>query len=157
SALNHPNVLTVHEVIQSPAAGLAIAMELVEGRPIGEFRGKPLPVPQVVEIGRQVASALAAAHEQGIVHRDIKPENLMLRPDGFVKVLDFGLARDFAGQLAATLQPSAAGLPAGTLRYMSPEQLRDEAVTGASDVFSLGIVLYELAAGRHPFQSEYAW
>src|SRR5437764_1298807 len=81
-----------------------------------------------------VASALAAAHEQGIVHRDIKPENLMLRPDRFVKVLDFGLAHDFAGQLAATLQPSGAGLPAGTLRYMSPEQLREQTVAGASDV-----------------------
>jgi eukaryotic-like serine/threonine-protein kinase len=81
----------------------------------------------------------------------------MVRPDGFVKVLDFGLAHDFAGQLAATLQPSAAALPAGTLRYMSPEQLREEPITGASDVFSLGIVLYELAAGRHPFESEYVW
>jgi len=81
----------------------------------------------------------------------------MVRPDGFVKVLDFGLAHDFAGQLAATLQPSAAALPAGTLRYMSPEQPREQPITGSSDVFSLGIVLYELAAGRHPSESEYAW
>ena len=156
SALNHPNILTVHEVIQSPS-GLAIAMELVEGRVVSEFRGTALPIPQVAALGRQVASALAAAHEQGIVHRDIKPENMMVRPDGLVKVLDFGLAHDFAGQLTATLQPSAGALPAGTLRYMSPEQLREEPLTGASDVFSLGIVLYELAAGRHPFESEYAW
>jgi Tol biopolymer transport system component len=156
SALNHPNILTVHEVIQSPS-GLAIAMELVEGKAVSELRGTALPIPQVIELGRQAASALAAAHKQGIVHRDIKPENLMVRPDGLVKVLDFGLAHDFAGQLAATLQPSAGGLPAGTLRYMSPEQLRGAPVTGASDVFSLGIVLYELAVGVHPFQSEYAW
>ncbi|HEY2012515.1 MAG TPA: protein kinase, partial [Bryobacteraceae bacterium] len=156
SVLNHPNILTIHEVIQS-SSGLAIAMELVKGKPLSELRGSAVPIAQVLEYGRQVASALAAAHEHGIVHRDIKPENLMVRPDGLIKVLDFGLARDFAGRAAATLQPSLNGLPAGTLRYMSPEQLKDEPVTGASDVFSLGIVLHEWVAGRHPFESAYAW
>ena len=152
SALNHPNIMTIYEVIHS-SSGLAIAMELISGRPLNEFRGSALSIAQVVEFGRQAASALAAAHERGIVHRDIKPENLMLRPDGFVKVLDFGLARDVDGKFAATFHSSSSGLPAGTLCYMSPEQLRGEPVTRATDVFSLGIVLYELAAGRHPFES----
>jgi Tol biopolymer transport system component len=156
SALNHPNILTIHEVIES-SSGLAIAMELVEGQPLSQLRGSALALRELIGIGSQAARALAAAHAQGIVHRDIKPENLMVRPDGFVKVLDFGLARGFGTDKGSTLQSSQAGVPAGTLRYMSPEQLRDEPLTGASDVFSLGIVLYELAAGRHPFEAEYAW
>jgi serine/threonine protein kinase len=155
SALNHPNILTVHEIIQTPSS-LAIAMEMVQGKPLSEFRGAAVPLQQAVMFVRQVAVSLAAAHEVGIVHRDIKPENLMLRPDGFVKVLDFGLAYR-ASPSAGSRTFSSARMPGGTLRYMSPEQLRGEPVTGASDVFSLGIVLYELAAGRHPFESEYAW
>ncbi len=159
SALNHPNIVTVYEVIDS-SSGLAIAMELVEGEPLSMLRGSPLVWPQAVEIGSQVAAALATAHEQSIVHRDIKPENLMLRPDGIVKVLDFGLARSFRGNGAPTFlsfRSSTGGLPGGTLRYMAPEQLRNEPLTGASDVYSLGLVLYELIAGRHPFESEYSW
>src|SRR5579862_6422678 len=81
----------------------------------------------------------------------------MLWPDGIVKVLDFGLAQSFGGEKALSFQSSVAGLPGGTLRYMSPEQLRNEPLTGASDIYSLGLVLYELIAGRHPFESEYAW
>lgn len=155
SALNHPNILTVHEIIQTPSS-LAIVMERVEGAPLSDFRGVAHPLQRAVDLARQVAFALAAAHEAGIVHRDIKPENLMLRTDGFVKVLDFGLARRLVGPSvsAATLSGQ---MPGGTLRYMSPEQVRDEPVTGASDVFSLGIVLYEFAAGRHPFESTHAW
>ena len=156
SALNHPNILTIYEVIDS-SAGLAIAMELVEGEPLSAFRGSALSWRQVVGIGKQVAVALAAAHQQGIVHRDIKPENLMLRPDGILKVLDFGLAKSFAGKDTRVFESSVTGLPGGTLRYMSPEQLRNESLTGASDVYSLALVLYELLAGRHPFESEYAW
>jgi serine/threonine protein kinase len=110
----------------------------------------------VLQIGSQVASALATAHEQAIVHRDIKPENLIARPDGVVKVLDFGLARSFAKETASTFQSSITGF-AGTLRYMSPEQLRHERLTGASDIYSLGLLLYEFIAGRHPFESSYAW
>ena len=155
SALNHPNILTVHEIIQT-SSSLAIAMEKVEGAPLSDFRGTAHPLQQAVDLARQVALALAAAHEGGIVHRDIKPENLMLRPDGFVKVLDFGLAHRLAGPAASAATMSGRA-PGGTLRYMSPEQLRDEPVTGASDIFSLGIVLYEFAAGRHPFESTYAW
>ena len=111
SALNHPNILTIHEVIDS-SSGLAIAMELVEGKPLSELRGSALALRQVVEIGSQVATALAAAHEQGIVHRDIKPENLMLRPDGIVKVLDFGLAQGFGGMDGSGAAVSVTG-PAG--------------------------------------------
>lgn len=156
SALNHPNILTIHEVIDS-SAGLAIAMELVEGQALNGFRSSELPWRDVTLIGKQVAAALAAAHEQGIVHRDIKPENLMLRPDGIVKVLDFGLAQSFGGKRIPAFQSSITAAPGGTLRYMSPEQLRDEPLTGASDVYSLGLVLYELTAGCHPFESSYAW
>jgi eukaryotic-like serine/threonine-protein kinase len=153
SALNHPNILTIHEVIDS-SSGLAIATELVQGKPLNELRGAPVATRQVVEIGKQAAAALAAAHELGIVHRDIKPENLMLRADGFLKVLDFGLARRVDASSGLTTKT---GSLSGTLRYMSPEQLRGEPLTGASDVFSLGLVLYELAAGRHPFDSKYGW
>jgi hypothetical protein len=147
SALNHPNIVTVHEVIRSEDT-FAIVTELVEGRSLRELCGTPLPPAQVVDIGVQIAKALAAAHANGIVHRDIKPENIMLRPDGYVKVLDFGLARQMAGNVTST-----AGLPVGTLRYMSPEHARGEAATPASDVFSLGIGLYELATGVHPFEA----
>jgi serine/threonine protein kinase len=155
SGLNHPNIVTVHEVIDS-TCGLAIVMELVAGQPLNELRGCKLTLPQVLQIGSQVASALATAHEQAIVHRDIKPENLIARPDGVVKVLDFGLAKSFAKETAPTFQSSITGF-AGTLRYMSPEQLRHERLTGASDIYSLGLLLYEFIAGRHPFESSYAW
>ena len=144
SALNHPNIVTIHEVIRADSR-LAIVMELVDGAPLRRFCGSPLPVDQIIRIGEQIARALAAAHSRGIVHCDIKPENVMVRQDGLVKILDFGLARD-----VASVTHSA--LAAGTLRYMSPEQSRGEGPAQASDVFSLGIVLYELAAGTHPFE-----
>jgi Tol biopolymer transport system component len=146
SALNHPNIVTIYEVIHT-ASKLAIAMELVDGRPLRSFCGSPLPVDKVLHLGEQVARALGAAHARGIIHCDIKPENLMVREDGFVKILDFGLARDLGAITSTSV------VPAGTLRYMSPEQSRGESPTPASDVFSLGLVLYELAAGTHPFDS----
>jgi Tol biopolymer transport system component len=156
SALNHPNILTVYEVVHAES-GLAIAMELVEGKALRELRDTPLGSKQVVDLGRQIASALATAHEKGLVHRDIKPENLVLRQDGLVKVLDFGLARTFPTQVTVKSQTTGWDTAPGTPRYMSPEQLCGGALTGATDVFSLGIVLYELATGRHPFEAEYAW
>jgi len=149
SALNHPNIVTVHEVLHRDST-LAIAMELVEGKSLRLFCHEPQHAEQVIHWGRQIAAALAAAHAQGIVHRDIKPENIMLRPDGLIKVLDFGLARNLEG----ANQTSTAGLPVGTLRYMSPEQARGETLRGATDVFSLGVVLYELATGHHPFAAD---
>lgn len=118
SALNHPNIVTIHEVIHYeviPAESrLAIVMELVDGVSLRQLCGSPQPIDSVLHLGQQIARALAAAHGRGIIHCDIKPENLMVRKDGFVKVLDFGLAQD----LAST---SLSVLPAGTLRYMSPE------------------------------------
>ncbi|MBV9268434.1 MAG: PD40 domain-containing protein [Acidobacteriaceae bacterium] len=149
SGFNHPNIVTVYEVIQS-AAGLAIVMELVEGAALRSICGSPLPEEQVLQLGQQTAQALAAAHAHGIVHRDIKPENILLRPDGYVKVVDFGLAR----QVAADDSTYVYGLTMGTLRYMSPEQVRGESISPASDIFSLGLVLYELATGAHPFTAD---
>jgi Tol biopolymer transport system component len=145
SALNHPNIVTIYEVIHTESR-LAIVMELVDGVALRQLCGSPLPVDQVLHIGEQIARALAAAHAQGIIHCDIKPENVMLRHDGFIKVLDFGLARDL------TAGSSTSIIPGGTLRYMSPEQSRGEAASPASDVFCLGLVLYELTSGTHPFE-----
>ena len=151
SGLNHPNIVTVHEVIQAPS-GLAIVMELVEGATLRSLCGSPLPQDRVVRLGLQVAQALAAAHAHGIVHRDIKPENILVRPDGYVKVVDFGLARHFSPDDATP----AYGLTVGTLRYMSPEQLRGKSISPASDIFALGLVLHELAAGEHPFAGNFS-
>ncbi|MBV9498439.1 MAG: serine/threonine protein kinase [Acidobacteriaceae bacterium] len=152
SALNHPNIVTVYEVIRADGQ-IALAMELVEGRSLRSYCGQPQPIGRVIDWGRQVAKALAAAHEHGIVHGDIKPENLMVRPDGYIKVLDFGLARQLmpAGQAAST---NFSGMPGGTLNYMSPEQTRGERPTRASDIFSLGLMLYELATSRHAFATD---
>ncbi len=144
SALNHPNIVTIYEVIHSESR-LALVMELVDGVALRQLCGTPLPADRVIHLGEQTLRALAAAHARGIVHCDIKPENLMVRQDGFVKILDFGLAQDVTSASAGSV------LPAGTLRYMSPEQSRGEMSSAASDVFSFGIVLYELATGVHPF------
>lgn len=147
SALNHPNIVTVYEVVRQDRA-IALAMELVDGAPLRQFCGAAQPVERVAEWGRQVAAALAATHAQGMVHRDIKPENLMVRSDGLVKILDFGLARS-----APPGEGSLTGALAGTLRYMAPEQVRGLAPGAASDVFALGVVLAELLGGRHPFDA----
>jgi serine/threonine protein kinase len=150
SALNHPNIVTIHEVITWKSLPV-IVMELVEGAALRTLCGQPMPVERVIAIGSQIAQALAFAHANSIVHRDLKPENLMIRPDGYVKVLDLGLARRTAPDAAVTNQFSSVGMAVGTLNYMSPEQCRGEPATAASDVFSLGTVLYELASGIHPF------
>ena len=146
TALNHPNIVTIYEVIHAESK-LAIVMELVEGMSLRQLCGSPPPVDRVLHIGEQIARALAAAHAHGIIHCDIKPENLMLRHDGLVKVLDFGLAQDL------TSTGTTSVVPGGTLRYMSPEQSRGEPASPASDVFCLGLVLYELTSGTHPFES----
>jgi serine/threonine protein kinase/Flp pilus assembly protein TadD len=162
SALNHPNILTVYE-IGAEGDRLFIATEFIEGitlrASIARGRIKPHAA---LEIAVQVASALAAAHEAGVVHRDIKPENIMLRPDGYVKVLDFGIAKlteqrlashDHAVETTATLQ-TRAGLVLGTARYMSPEQARGQKVDARTDIWSLGVVLYEMVGGSPPFRGE---
>jgi tetratricopeptide (TPR) repeat protein len=155
SALNHPNIITIHDISESEA-GQFIVMELIEGRTLRALAGSSLQ--PVCQIGSQAARALAAAHAAGIVHRDIKPENIMVRDDGFVKVLDFGLARVLPTPRPAeetqTAPITGPGMLLGTVRYMSPEQGRGEATSSATDVFSLGIVLYELAAARHPFAAD---
>jgi eukaryotic-like serine/threonine-protein kinase len=146
SALNHHGIVTIHEVVQSGSTP-AIVMELVEGTPLREVCGKPLPIPEVLAIGLQIAEALAVAHASDVIHGDIKPENIFVRPDHYVKLLDFGLARKLTTENIAL----GFGPPLGTLRYMSPEQARAEPLSPASDVFSLGLVLFELLAGRHAF------
>jgi Tol biopolymer transport system component len=149
SALNHPNIVTVHEVMTWQSSPV-IVMELVEGVSLRLICREPLPLARTIAIGRQIMDALAFAHANGFVHRDLKPENIMVRTDGYVKLLDLGLAR-------RTMIPNAtstAGLPVGTLRYMSPEQCRGESATPPSDVFAAGIVFSEMLTGRHPFAAD---
>lgn len=164
SALNHPNILTIHDFGQTDTAGGRlhyIVTEFIEGVTLRQrlTRGR-LPLPEALSIVKQIAAALDKAHEAGIFHRDIKPENVMLRPDGLVKVLDFGLARvtelrnaDFGMRIeeAGTPQSTAPGLVMGTPRYMSPEQARGLKVDERTDVFSLGVVFYEMVTGEPAF------
>lgn len=157
SALNHPNIVTIYEIGQIDGAYF-IATELVEGQTLRDFM--PLArtrMKEALNVVTQVADALSAAHAAGIVHRDVKPENIMLRPDGYVKVVDFGLAK--------LTEPSPAhdtahegtertdtGAVMGTVAYMSPEQALGQGVDHRTDIFSLGVVLYEMMAGKHPFK-----
>jgi Tol biopolymer transport system component len=128
-------------------------MELAEGMALRQLCGTPLHLRQLISIGRQIADALTAAHAAGVVHRDMKPENVMVRTDGRIKVLDFGLARRLAGFDGSRSATTLADAFAGTWRYMSPEQVKGKPATEASDVFSFGLILYELAAGRHAFET----
>jgi eukaryotic-like serine/threonine-protein kinase len=157
SALNHPNVATIYDIGQADDSNF-IAMEYVEGQTLAaEIGGQRPGFNRIVEIGIQVADALSEAHARGITHRDIKPANIMLTPRGQVKVLDFGLAKFTRAEetgvkrSVATLAETAPGLVIGTMQYMSPEQVLGNKVDHRSDVFSLGVVLYEMAAGRPPF------
>ena len=153
SALNHPHIVTIYDIGESER-GLFIAMELIEGRTLREIGREPVRASDICRWGEQIGRALAASHQAGVAHRDIKPENIMIRHDGYAKVLDFGLASlaptaDFGETVTGVLTLS--GELMGTLRYMSPEQARGERCGSATDIFSLGIVLYELATGHHPF------
>lgn len=151
SALNHPCICTVHSLNERDGRPY-IVMELIEGVTLRALIGRNSGPDEVARIISKAAQALAAAHAAGVVHRDIKPENVMIRNDGHVKVVDFGLARLLPeGLLADEGSATDPGTIAGTLTYMSPEQTRNEPASSASDVFSLGIVAYELATGRHPF------
>ncbi len=157
SALNHPNILTIHEIGETVSASGAthfIATEFVEGRTLrAALREGSLTLGTVLDVIIQTAAALAAAHQSGIVHRDIKPENLMLRPDGLVKVLDFGLAKLSLNKTVTNFSTvhTNPGLIMGTVSYMSPEQARGLEVDARSDIFSLGVVLYEMLTARAPF------
>jgi serine/threonine protein kinase len=161
-ALNHPNILTVYEIGEDHSTHY-IASELIEGETLRQrlMRGR-MQLNEAVDVVIQVASALAAAHEAGIVHRDINPGNIMLRPDGYVKVLDFGIAKLAEQEAPATLPKEEAlllvetnlGSILGTVPYMSPEQARGAPVDKETDIWSLGVILYEMATGHQPFVGE---
>ena len=158
SALNHPNIVTIYEIGQDGSTHY-IAMELVEGKTLRELLvAGLLPIRKAIEIAAQVAEGLAKAHEAGIAHRDLKPENLMVSQDGFVKILDFGLAKlmSTSEELSDMCTPSTSatrpGLLLGTLGYMSPEQASGDRLDFRSDQFSFGLVLYEMVTGKRAFQ-----
>ena len=166
AALNHPNICTLHDVGPD-----YLVMELVEGETLADVlaqrpRLSPgLPIDETLRIARQIASALDAAHDAGIVHRDLKPGNIKIRTDGTVKVLDFGLAKIHGASEPAgsdidklthspTIVATQAGLILGTAAYMSPEQARGKAVDKRADIWAFGVVVYEMLAGRRPFDGE---
>jgi Tol biopolymer transport system component len=163
SALNHPNIVTVHDIGRSDSTSY-IAMELVDGRTLRELAASgPMPLRRILAVGTQIADGLAKAHIAGIVHRDLKPENVMVSKDGFVKILDFGLAKlvePESGQVS--VMPTLAkpethpGVVMGTVGYMSPEQASGEPLDFRSDQFSFGSILYEIATGQKPFQRKTA-
>src|SRR5215470_12778516 len=181
SALNHPNIITIHEIGESESVHF-VATEYIAGRTLRQLMtGAPMELSRTLDVTTQIANALAVAHAEGIVHRDIKPENVMVRPDGYLKVLDFGIAKLVGGSgelgvgngeveggktsklLSTSTTPNAPlstsrstfstvpGIVLGTAPYMSPEQARGLDVDERTDVFSLGVLLYEMVAGRRPF------
>ena len=167
SGLNHPNIVTVYEIGQTGSSQY-IATEYIEGETLRQHfaRGR-MSLREVLDVVIQVAGALVAAHGAGIIHRDIKPENIMLRPDGYVKILDFGLAKAVSGALPGSRQPAAdleastlvkmetePGAMIGTVYYMAPEQARGLDVDARADIFSFGVITYEMLAGRRPFGGE---
>ena len=159
AALSHPNVCMIHEVIETGDGRHCIVMEYVDGMTLSDsLKEKPLTVREALDIAIQVSSALSAAHLAGIVHRDIKLENIMLRRDGYVKILDFGLAKltdkNWSGvdnEAATRMLNTSPGVVMGTVYYMSPEQARGLPVDERTDIWSLGVVLYEMICGSHPF------
>jgi serine/threonine protein kinase len=163
SALNHPNIVTIHEIGQTDSLHF-IATEFVDGETLRQrLSRQPSNLGEALDIAVQVASALAVAHEAGIIHRDIKPENIMIRPDGYVKILDFGLAKlgdqknkPIVGLEDETVRQNktAKGVILGTVNYMSPEQAKGSQVDERTDIFSLGAVVYEMIAGRTPFADD---
>jgi len=156
--VDHPNILVVHDIGEHEGSPYIVS-ELLQGESLREKLGAPLPPKKAVDYATQIARGLAAAHEKGIVHRDIKPENVFVTKDGHVKILDFGVAKllpSFEASGVDTQTPTeiatSPGTALGTVFYMSPEQIRSQSVDARSDLFSLGIVLYEMLSGRRPFQ-----
>ncbi len=161
SSLNHPNIITIYEIREANST-LMIATEFVEGETLRQHLSfGALPLNEVLNIAIQIADALSSAHNARIIHRDIKPENIMIRPDGYVKVLDFGLAkltepkseRSFAEAPTQKVR-TGSGVVIGTVGYMSPEQARGQTVDARSDIFNLGTVIYEMVVGQKPFVGE---
>jgi predicted Ser/Thr protein kinase len=160
SALNHPGICTLYEINESESQPFLV-MELLEGQSLDRlYGGKAVPLPRLIELGMPIADALDAAHRKGILHRDIKPANIFITTAGQTKILDFGLARfedpasndTAATGISARNMLTTPGSTLGTIAYMSPEQARGEALDQRSDIFSLGVVLYELGTGKHPFE-----
>jgi formylglycine-generating enzyme required for sulfatase activity len=161
AALNHSNICTLHDIGSTPETPGYLVMEFVEGPTLArKLESGAMPVAEALQIARQIAAALAAAHAHGIVHRDLKPANVKIGPQGVVKVLDFGLAKDFPGARPDSREThaerstellTAAGTILGTAAYMSPEQAAGKETNAQSDIFSFGIVLYEMLCGRRPF------
>ena len=162
AALNHPNICTIYEVDEVDGQPF-IAMELIEGQGLDArlATGEPLALAEVTRIALRIARAMSAAHAAGIVHRDLKPANVMMTTDGGVKVLDFGLAKplatlnedDVSGQ-TITAEMTKSGTILGTVSYMSPEQAEGKVVDSRSDVFSFGVLLYQMTTGELPFRGE---
>jgi serine/threonine protein kinase/cytochrome c-type biogenesis protein CcmH/NrfG len=164
AAMSHPNACTIHEVIETEDGRHCIVMEYIEGMALRDrMTNGPMSPGEALDVAIQIASALSSAHAAGIVHRDIKPENVMVRSDGYVKVLDFGLAKladtrsdraDSQVETRAIELKTTPGMVMGTVAYMSPEQARGLPVDARTDVWSLGVVLYEMVAGRKPFSGQ---
>ena len=165
AALNHPNIAAIYGLERVTDGQAALVLELVEGPTLADRIAEgPIPLDEAVRIGRQIGSALEAAHEQGIIHRDLKPANIKVRPDGTVKVLDFGLAKALDPVASAPGQPAAAtitspaltrmGVILGTAAYMSPEQAKGRAADKRSDIWAFGCVLFEMLTGRRPFEGQ---
>ena len=159
SALNHPNIITIYEIGETDKRAF-IATEFIDGETLRDKISRhDLTIIEAVKIAEQVASALSVAHSAHIIHRDIKPENIMIRQDGYVKILDFGLAKPTSQETGAedkTLQlvQTQAGIVMGSVRYMSPEQARGKDVDERTDIWSVGVVLYEMMTGKNPFEGE---
>jgi eukaryotic-like serine/threonine-protein kinase len=160
SSLNHPNILVIHEIGEADEAHYIVS-EYIEGITLRDiFKEKRLELKEIVDISIQIANALSVAHEARLIHRDIKPENIMIRPDGLVKILDFGLAKLVIPTIFGFEEPTvrqhdtAKGVIMGTVNYMSPEQAKGEKVDARTDIFSLGVMIYEMIAGKTPFAGD---